>query len=784
MAITMYLVNMYLVTVLLFLLLSGYQAHPGEALHGAACGYPGLPAGAVLHVAGEAEQFSVGTEVTYECEDGRVMAGEQQRHTRQCGEDGRWTGGQALCRENLSLGQPSLQSGTLLNYTPSMAVDGDMDTCSFTEANQDQRWWQTQIRDTVVESVAVAISPGSFQHFTIFVIELLEGNKALYKPCSSFKGTFDEAVAVFLCNGGEGHLGEFVYIRDDREEEEYFGLCEVQVFPLPAEETGECGIPEKPVGSVVTVKGGMASYSCEDGYVLVGERTQECTDGLWRGPVPCCAEVECPDPVSPTSGYIEVSNFKGLYQFGSVATYRCNTGFILWGNASRHCTADGSWVGSPPSCNPISCGNPPAVVNGLVELVNGTTNWQAVASYKCLPSFTNYGNENTTAVFSSCLPDGTWSLVTFTCMYDPRAVSKSNIGGLSLDWEAGSQMNISTMITIGVLSALIVLSLIVVIIVISHRKTSAVESARKISRSSTNQLIYDQVDKNDAEDSMGGCGVIVYDDLQTPHLVETGPRTLVSHYSSPRGDHHHLSEQPYSPTPTGSVVGVRSPHPADSRGDRSPRSERECGDGGSDKEMGHYAAVNQWVGDSEGGSDMDSGHYATVGRRMRLDGIYSSMRRPDGESEDDPYSSVMVRRELDEAHSDSDDQLYETLQRNENEKSVSSEASSTSQATVRLASTEYNRGHVGDLYARVDMNKKKKRNSDGSLSPTCDMMSPSHLGFSQNRLVFQTDNQPDNYEEYLICREDMSLARGRAALPKAVGECRATVLDGEGGQDM
>ena len=30
MAITMYLVNMYLVTVLLFLLLSGYQAHPGE----------------------------------------------------------------------------------------------------------------------------------------------------------------------------------------------------------------------------------------------------------------------------------------------------------------------------------------------------------------------------------------------------------------------------------------------------------------------------------------------------------------------------------------------------------------------------------------------------------------------------------------------------------------------------------------------------------------------------------------------------------------------------------
>ena len=164
-----------------------------------------------------------------------------------------------------------------------------MDTCSFTEANPDQRWWQTQIKNTMVESVAIAISPGSFQHFTIFVIELLVGNKALYKPCSSFKGTFDEAVAMFLCNGGEGQQGEFVYIRDDREEEEYFGLCEVQVFPLPAGGKGECGLPEQPVGSVVAVEGGMARYSCEDGYVLTGETTRECKDGVWRGPVPGCA---------------------------------------------------------------------------------------------------------------------------------------------------------------------------------------------------------------------------------------------------------------------------------------------------------------------------------------------------------------------------------------------------------------------------------------------------------------------------------------------------------------
>ena len=41
-----------------------------------------------------------------------------------------------------------------------------------------------------VGAVAVTMSPGSYQHFTIFVVELLEGNKAMYKPCAKFEGRF------------------------------------------------------------------------------------------------------------------------------------------------------------------------------------------------------------------------------------------------------------------------------------------------------------------------------------------------------------------------------------------------------------------------------------------------------------------------------------------------------------------------------------------------------------------------------------------------------------------
>ena len=60
----------------------------------------------------------------------------------------------------------------------------------------------------------------------------------------------------------------------------------------------------------------------------------------------CFTEVQCNDPLSVKDGFIEVSNFKGRYVYGSLATYHCNPGFILWGNASRLCSDNGHWTGN------------------------------------------------------------------------------------------------------------------------------------------------------------------------------------------------------------------------------------------------------------------------------------------------------------------------------------------------------------------------------------------------------------------------------------------------------
>jgi len=52
--------------------------------------------------------------------------------------------------------------------------------------------------------------------------------------------TSQDQKQVFSCNEKEGHVGHFVYVRDDREDKEYFGLCEVEVF----EHKGGSNVPK------------------------------------------------------------------------------------------------------------------------------------------------------------------------------------------------------------------------------------------------------------------------------------------------------------------------------------------------------------------------------------------------------------------------------------------------------------------------------------------------------------------------------------------------------------
>lgn len=93
--------------------------------------------------------------------------------------------------------------------------------------------------------------------------------------------------------------------------------------------------------------------------------------------------MRCDDPLSVKDGFIEVSNFKGKYVYGSLATYHCNPGHVLWGNASRLCSEEGTWTGTQPQCKPITCGPPPEVAHSHYKLLNASSSWLSQVEYSC-----------------------------------------------------------------------------------------------------------------------------------------------------------------------------------------------------------------------------------------------------------------------------------------------------------------------------------------------------------------------------------------------------------------
>ena len=146
--------------------------------------------------------------------------------------------------------------------------------------------------DTVinVDTISVTIVSDELQNFTVFVIEVLSETEALYKPCSGFEGVFKQPNVVFVCNQGTtGFVGDYVYIKDNRQRPRSFTLCEVEVYSHASKYA--CGSLETPTEMILYYDEFKAEYSCqEDSKVLVGSSVRLCSPdtGQWEGNEPWC----------------------------------------------------------------------------------------------------------------------------------------------------------------------------------------------------------------------------------------------------------------------------------------------------------------------------------------------------------------------------------------------------------------------------------------------------------------------------------------------------------------
>ena len=79
-------------------------------------------------------------------------------------------------------------------------------------------------------------------------------------------------------------------------------------------------------------------------------------------------------------------------------------------------------------------------------------------------------------MISSCLANGSWSPINLVCIFDPANILDSFKNGQSFDI---SQMNMSSMIIIGMLSGIILLLLALIVIFFHCHKTCSATHSKK-----------------------------------------------------------------------------------------------------------------------------------------------------------------------------------------------------------------------------------------------------------------------------------------------------------------
>ncbi|XP_071821508.1 sushi, von Willebrand factor type A, EGF and pentraxin domain-containing protein 1-like isoform X3 [Apostichopus japonicus] len=101
----------------------------------------------------------------------------------------------------------------------------------------------------------------------------------------------------------------------------------------------------------------------------------------------------------------------------AIATYTCNHGYSLVGNATRTCLSHKQWSGNPPVCErstEVHCGilNTPA--NGQVTYDSETRTVGTVATYQCNAGYTNVAGDQE----RTCEQNGLWSGLPVSCSQD------------------------------------------------------------------------------------------------------------------------------------------------------------------------------------------------------------------------------------------------------------------------------------------------------------------------------------------------------------------------------
>ncbi|XP_023787352.1 P-selectin-like [Cyanistes caeruleus] len=153
--------------------------------------------------------------------------------------------------------------------------------------------------------------------------------------------------------------------------------------------------------------GSTCAFSCQAGFVLMGQESRECTaTGTWTGDETRCEAIICPVLRAPVQGELNCSHLHGDFTFGSTCAFSCQAGFVLMGPESRECTATGTWTGDTPRCEATKCTalSTPKMGQAACSHLHGNFTFGSTCAFSCQAGFVLMGSES-----RECTATGTWT---------------------------------------------------------------------------------------------------------------------------------------------------------------------------------------------------------------------------------------------------------------------------------------------------------------------------------------------------------------------------------------
>uniref|UniRef100_A0A8C0U817 Sushi domain-containing protein n=1 Tax=Cyanistes caeruleus TaxID=156563 RepID=A0A8C0U817_CYACU len=160
-------------------------------------------------------------------------------------------------------------------------------------------------------------------------------------------------------------------------------------------------------------RGVTVSYSCSEGFQLLGNASITCTDsGLWSRPLPRCEAIGCQVPEVQNGN---VYNPQSTYRAGETLLFDCDAGYSSEGTAEARCQPGGTW--DPPLLGCQRGDIAPPAEPSFPDKAFFTAGMSV--RYSCHPGYYLVGNA---AV--SCRASGNWS------QPSPRCEGEAGLGPL------------------------------------------------------------------------------------------------------------------------------------------------------------------------------------------------------------------------------------------------------------------------------------------------------------------------------------------------------------------